>query len=352
MKLFFRILLKSIFILTILVGCASKGGIVHPTSQRTNDLYDEVTSVYSNKSIPFWVTFPKGEWIIYADEHKTPAGFLDAMEKSEKSGYECAMVGHHISKTMWVSLMLEHGIGGLFPLEYINVIKELNKEDLDLATEDSTRERMIGDQRCAEWEYQLKRKGKNKNLDFTLIELVFLRNNYACRFRIWTLSSLYPNFGVKIEKIFNNISFSQPEIKPAELEKCRSGWFKAKNVNTILKLSCFRSNEDFELYCSQESKKANGVCLVKWYADGEKISELITEYVDGYQASEIITFGKIKGAFPHYSKPLTKGDWDKFGHETKTRIYFEAWREQRTSESGGRRYQYPETLVPGQNIVR
>lgn len=209
MKLFFQIIFQIFLILTILAGCASKGGIVHPTYQRTNDVYNAVTYVYYNKSIPFRVTFPKLEWIIYADAHTAPLYPFGDIEKLEKeSGGEFAMVGNHISNQMTVLLFIEHGIGGLSPFEYIKVLKEAKKEDFAGATENFTRERNIGDQRCAEFEYQLTAKAENKTVDVTFRELVFLRNNLACRFRIAVATVLYQSLKVKMENIMNTISFS------------------------------------------------------------------------------------------------------------------------------------------------
>lgn len=64
---------------------------------------------------------------------------------------------------------------------------------------------------------------------------------------------------------------------------CRSGWFKAENADIELKLLCFKENETFKINCSQQTKKANGPCHVKWYKDGKLTGELSTVFKDGEQ---------------------------------------------------------------------
>ena len=107
-----------------------------------------------------------------------------------------------------MSLLIEHGISGLTPFEYLKVVREVNKDDFARAEESFTRERKIGDQRCAEWEYNIIYKAEQRNYDMTFRELLFLRNNYACRFRIAVLTTLYQSHKVKMENILNTISFS------------------------------------------------------------------------------------------------------------------------------------------------
>lgn len=140
------------------------------------------------------------------------------------------------------------------------------------------------------------------------------------------------------------------KTKPTETNGCRSGWFKAKNNETKLKLKRFCDNESFEIFCPQKSPKANGVCKVKWYLNEELVGELTTEYVDGVQSYEKLTFNKLKTEFPYYSETLTEKEWDQFSSEIKELIYFEAAREKSNFTSGGSRYQYPNQLVQGQTI--
>jgi hypothetical protein len=136
-----------------------------------------------------------------------------------------------------------------------------------------------------------------------------------------------------------------------ETTGCRSGWFKAKNNDTKLKLNRFCENESFEIFCPQESPKANGVCRVKWYLNAELVGELTTEYVDGVQTYEHLTFTKLKTEYPYYSETLTKKEWDQFSSDIKEIIYFEAAREKGNFNNGGSRYQYPKTLVQGETIL-
>ena len=149
----------------------------------------------------------------------------------------------------------------------------------------------------------------------------------------------------------SSLQQNKPNTQLSKSEECRTGWIRAKNVNTRLRLSCLRNNEEFEIFCPQESRKANGVCKVKWYSDGKLTGELITEYVEGLQSYENITFEKLITEYPYYAETIPLGDWKRFNHEIRMRIYFEAAREKGNFEHGGKRYQYPNTLVEGQTIL-
>ena len=65
-------LIPIIIVIFLILGCASAGGIIQPTWQRTVDHYDSGTAVYYNKSLSFKITFPKAEWIIFHEKDKIP----------------------------------------------------------------------------------------------------------------------------------------------------------------------------------------------------------------------------------------------------------------------------------------
>ena len=87
------------------------------------------------------------------------------------------------------------------------------------------------------------------------------------------------------KKNFETRKIEQKETDDYYERECRSGWFKASNVETELKLSCLRENESFEISCPVFSPKANGMCLVKWFIDGKPAGEIIIHYKDGEQTS-------------------------------------------------------------------
>ncbi len=157
----------------------------------------------------------------------------------------------------------------------------------------------------------------------------------------------------QLEKASGNIKQNVGKTKKAvsNLDKCRSGWFIAKNVDTKIHFSCLMTHEEFEVFCPQKSLKANGVCQVKWYSDEKQTGELIAEYKEGFQIYEAMTFERVKNEYPYYSETLIQNDWDMFDNEIKKLIYFEAAREKNNHKNGGERYQYPNKLVKGQTIL-
>jgi len=190
----------SIVLLHLLIfGCASTTPI-----QRTDDVYDSQKCVYLNNTVAFKISFPKDKWKIYTNVNKFPTHIFGNVKQSEKKGGgEFAMVGHHNSKTMYVMLLLEKGISDLSPMEYLKVIKEVNKKDFSKATENFIREGKVDEQDYVEFEYLIEYEGT----DITVRELLFLRNNYGCRFRFWMPAFLFEIRKVEIENLFNNISF-------------------------------------------------------------------------------------------------------------------------------------------------
>lgn len=190
----------SIVVLNLLIfGCAATTPI-----KRTDDVYDPQTGVYFNNTVAFKIPFPKDNWKIYTNLNKFPTHiFGNAKQIEKESGLEIAMVGHHNSKTMFVVLYLEEGVSDLSTMEYLKIIKEINKKEFSKATENFTRERKIDEQDYVEFEYLIEFEGTG----MTVRELFFLRNNYGCRFRFWTPVFIFESRKVEIENLFNTISF-------------------------------------------------------------------------------------------------------------------------------------------------
>jgi hypothetical protein len=185
-------------ILAIIFGCAPTKPI-----QRTDDAYDPQKSVYFNNTVSIEISFPKDKWKIYTNVNKFPPMFGNLKQFEKESGQEVAMVGHHNSNTMFVLLGTEKGISDLHPIEYLKIIKELNKKDYSKTVENFARERKIDEQDCADLESILKFEG----IDMTFRELFFIRNNFGCRFRFWAPTIIYENRKVEIENLLNNIAF-------------------------------------------------------------------------------------------------------------------------------------------------
>ncbi len=193
----------SILVLELLFfGCASTEPI-----QRTDDVYDSQESVYFNITVSLKISFPKDKWQIYTNLDEAPTDIFENLKQTEKEGgrefAEIAMVGHHNSKTRWVMLLLEEGIMDISPIEYLKLIKEVNKKDYSEIIENFTRERKIDDQDCAEFEGTFNFEGIN----MTFRELFFVQNNFGCRFRIWAPTVIFESRKVEIENLFNNIAF-------------------------------------------------------------------------------------------------------------------------------------------------
>ena len=190
----------SIVVLNLFIfGCASTTPI-----QRTDDVYDPQKGVYFNNTVSLKISFPKDKWQIYTNLDEAPTDIYGNLKQIEKDGGgEIAMVGHHNSKTRWVRLFLEEGIIDLSPMEYLKLIKEVNKKDYSEVIEKFTRERNIDDQDCAELEGTFEIEGIN----FTFRELFFIRNNFGCRFRFWAPTVIFESRKVEIETLFNNIAF-------------------------------------------------------------------------------------------------------------------------------------------------
>jgi len=45
----------------------------------------------------------------------------------------------------------------------------------------------------------------------------------------------------------------------------------------------------------------------------------------------------------HYTKTLSRSEWDNFSNQKKKQVNYEAWRESKISEAGGPSYTYPQT---------
>jgi hypothetical protein len=207
-KLFINVVLS-----LLIFGCVTPERTPQPTMQRTDDLYDSSNSIYHNLSVPFKIAFPKKQWKIYPQ--KLPGSVVTELgasfEELEKDfGLEVAMMGSHNSRTIYIQILIEHDISGLLPVHYLKIVKEANKEELSDTVDVFIEERKIGDVDCLEWEYKYK-QAEDIPLDVTFRELIFLRNNYACRIRFWFVSILSEFSKEKIENLLDNISF--PEIK-------------------------------------------------------------------------------------------------------------------------------------------
>jgi hypothetical protein len=193
----------SIVVLNLLIfGCASTKPI-----HRTDDAYDFQKSVYFNITVSLKISFPKDKWKIYTNLDEAPIDIFENLKQIEKEGggefAEIAMVGHHSSKTRCVMLLLEEGIMDISPIEYLKLIKEVNKKDYSEIIENFTREGKIDDQDCAEFEGTFNFEGIN----MTIRELFFVQNNFGCRFRIWAPTVIFESRKVEIENLLNNISF-------------------------------------------------------------------------------------------------------------------------------------------------
>lgn len=125
---------------------------------------------------------------------------------------------------------------------------------------------------------------------------------------------------------------------------CRPGWHKATNVDTMIKFSCLREDESFELHCPEISEKANGVCLVIWYRNRAPSSKLVTHYKEGEQTSDLPVYEELIEKYPYYMKTLSEDEWNGFSNQRKKAINIEAWREYVTSRRGGPRYRHPLSL--------
>ena len=66
-------------------------------------------------------------------------------------------------------------------MEYLKIIKEVNKKDFSNVTWNFTREREIDNQDCSEFGGSMEFEG----FDVTFRELLFIRNGYGNRLRFW-----------------------------------------------------------------------------------------------------------------------------------------------------------------------
>ena len=118
------------------------------------------------------------------------------------------MTGYHTSKTVFISIMIEHEISNLSPLEYYDLIKIVNKKEFAKAKENFSQPKKIDDQDCVEVEYNVKAElVPGTELDVTFRELIFLRNNCACRIRLWFPTDFISIVTKNVDIILNNISF-------------------------------------------------------------------------------------------------------------------------------------------------
>jgi hypothetical protein len=199
-----------IIVLNFLIfGCVTPEQAPQPTWQRTDDLYDSPTNTYHNKSVSFKIAFPEKKWKIYP--RQIPKNIqkkmgINSNELENKFNIEIAMFGLHNSGMVLIQVLVEHNISDLPPLDYLKLIKEVNKKELSKIDENFTRERKIGEVDCIEWDYKFMETDYVK-VTPAVRELIFLRNNYACRIRILTPTFLYMSEKVKIESLLDNISF-------------------------------------------------------------------------------------------------------------------------------------------------
>ena len=113
------------------------------------------------------------------------------------------MLGYHISRSIFVCLTVEKNISGLSPMEYLKLIKEINKKDYSPGSAIFERERKIDEHACADSEHSIEIEG----IDMTFRELFFLRNNYGCRIRFWSPTVIYESRKPEIENMLDNIQF-------------------------------------------------------------------------------------------------------------------------------------------------
>lgn len=142
----------------------------------------------------------------------------------------------------------------------------------------------------------------------------------------------------------NSQDSPQIEVQAKFQKECKAGWFKALNVDTKIKLSCLRENESFEISCPTITPKANGLCQVRWFENGQFVSKLITFYKDGAQTSDTPTYATVTEKYPYYTKTLSRSEWDGFSSAKKRAINYEAWRESVCAKDGEKRYRYPQSL--------
>jgi len=189
-----------IMILTVLIfGCAATIPI-----QRTDDAYDPINGSYLNSSLSLKIPFPEDKWKVFTDLDKVTRDIFEDIKATEReSGGEFAMMGYHVSRAMFVILAVEKNISGLSPMEYLKLIKEINKKDYSTGITIFERERKIDEQACAESEHSFEFEG----VDLTMGELFFLRNNYGCRLRFWAPTVIYESRKSEIENILDNIQF-------------------------------------------------------------------------------------------------------------------------------------------------
>ncbi len=178
---------------------------------RTAGDFQRDTGVYTNTIIPLRVTFPTEQWTIYTSSECAPEGLAEAFRSMSGGGpgtISLVMAGQHVNNIIWTTLTVEPGVRGLSPQQYVLLVTEANRVDLERVDvqEEFLRERHTKERTWAEWGYRTTLpEGPAQGTQAVNREVVLLHNEYACRLRIWTLASFYEVYKSIFEEILTHI---------------------------------------------------------------------------------------------------------------------------------------------------
>ena len=215
-------LLICINVVALLFGCTSAGVFDISKTERTDDLYNSMTGVYLNNPLPLEITFDNSIWDVFPDPENASQELLKEFDLNiaeiEEEGGEIALLAVHNSHLIIALLLLEHGIRNLSPLEYFNLIRNVNEKEFSELKDNFLREKTTAyssgiRKDIVDYEGQMRLKDKKGSIDLTIRIIVFLTNNFGCQFRVVTPTVLNESRKNEIDGLLRKINFP---ISPIE----------------------------------------------------------------------------------------------------------------------------------------